>query len=654
MTTQQPVFLVENVTRLATQSERLVFPGPHLFVMNRHAMSHSSASGQYPPVDTVVRRQIRAEQLRMLFGHTAAATVLATGFAVLLAMYAARHIDPQLAHTWLALKIAAALPRIVQEQLFLARKARPTKAWHRWAVGLILLDGFCWGLAGLMLLPAHDEQTIVVIGASLMGVASVATFTLHANWIANAAYCLPMIAPMAVNLLWRGDAFGLYIGAAMLVFIASLLIVARRAQRTVLELLWHRFLIDRIVADKDAALDDAERQNLIKSQFVATMSHELRTPLHGILGLTRMLLDSVPDLGHRKQLGLVQRSGEHLLTIINHILDFSRIEAGHLNIDHRAFDLDALLEDVISLTGVSAENKGLILYDHIQLPKPCWVAGDAPKVRQVLLNLVGNAIKFTEKGRVEVRAQRRAEDGLIVVQVVDSGIGIAPDDLQRIFDPYRQADATVGNAVGGTGLGLTISREISRAMGGDITCTSRVGHGSTFEFTVPLPTVAAPAQAEVPPPVPAWEASRPMLYDDEQPVRLRGHVLLAEDNEVNALIVETQLRRMGLTVEQVRDGQEAYDRLTSLTGRRPDLVLMDCQMPRMDGFEATRRLREHERDQRLPRLPVVALTASAMAEDSERCLDAGMDAHLPKPFHDTQLTAVLAHHLRAAPSAFAT
>ncbi|MFY9476959.1 MAG: ATP-binding protein [Aquabacterium sp.] len=611
-------------------------------------MSHSSASGPYPPADALVRRQIRAEQLRMLFGHTAAATLLATGFAVLLAMYASRHVEAQLAHTWLALKIVTALPRVVQEQLFLGRKAQPNARWHRWALGLILLDGICWGLAGLMLLPAHDEQTIVVIGASLMGVASVATFTLHANWQANAAYCLPMIAPMAIHLLWRGDAFGMYIGAAMLVFIASLLIVARRAQRTVLEMLWHRFLIDRIVADKDAALDDAERQNLIKSQFVATMSHELRTPLHGILGLTRMLLDSVPDLGHRKQLGLVQRSGEHLLTIINHILDFSRIEAGHLNIDHRPFDLDALLEDVISLTGVSAENKGLILYDHIQLPKPCWVSGDAAKVRQVLLNLVGNAIKFTEKGRIEVRAQRRNTDGHIVIQVIDSGIGISADDQERIFDPYRQADAAVGNAVGGTGLGLTISREISRAMGGDITCSSRMGHGSTFEFSVPLPTVETPADATVP----AWALSRPMLPDDELPRRLQGHVLLAEDNDVNALIVETQLRRMGLTVEQVRDGQEALERLTAPDGRRPDLVLMDCQMPRMDGFEATRRLRQHERDQQLPRLPVVALTASAMAEDSERCLSAGMDAHLPKPFHDAQLTNVLTRHLRAGRAAF--
>src|SRR6218665_2032144 len=153
MRSQQPVFLVENVTRLATQSARPIFNGPEFVRGEPSRMSLSSASGQYPPVDTVVRRQIRAEQLRMLFGHTAAATVLATGFAVLLAMYAARHIEPHLAHSWLALKIAAALPRIVQEQLFLARKARPTRGWHRWAVGLILLDGVCWGLAGLMLLP---------------------------------------------------------------------------------------------------------------------------------------------------------------------------------------------------------------------------------------------------------------------------------------------------------------------------------------------------------------------------------------------------------------------------------------------------------------------------------------------------------------------
>ncbi len=607
-------------------------------------MDHPLATGQLPLIDRVLREQIRAEQLRMLFGHTAFATVLATGFAVLLSIYAASHVGPHLANVWLALKVATALPRIIQEQAFIRLRAQPNRRWHQWTLGLMLLDGISWGMAGVMLIPPHDQETATIICASLIGVASVATFTLHANWAANAAYCMPMIVMTALNLLSRGDVFGLYSGAALLVFITGLLLVARRAQRNIRELLWRRFLMDRVVSDKEEALREAERQNLIKSQFVATMSHELRTPLHGILGLTRMLLDKVPDAGHRKKLGLVERSGEHLLSIINHILDFSRIDAGHLNIDEQVFDLDALLDDVLSLTSVSAQGKGLAMRSRVQLPKPCWVKGDAPKVRQVLLNLVGNAIKFTEKGKIEVRVSRQGRDGAIVVQVEDSGIGIGADDLQHIFDPYRQADNAVGRAVGGTGLGLTISREISRAMGGDIVCRSEVGQGSVFEFSAPLPPSTAPKLHEIAAKASSTWASLAQELGEEM-MSLKGHVLLAEDNDVNALIVETQLRRLGLTVEQARDGQEALDRLVQGDGPRPDLVLMDCQMPRMDGFETTRRWRAHERQHNLHRLPVVALTASAMAEDSERCLSAGMDAHLPKPFHDNQLTAVLARFL---------
>ena len=618
-------------------------------------MNPSSAPGPVPVIDQALRQTIRTEQLRMLFGQAGGPRLLGAAFAVLLAVYASHHVGGHTASLWLALKIATALPRIVQERLILSRRAEPDIRWYRWALALMLIDGLCWGLAGIMLVPEQDTQAATVISASLMGVAAVATFALHANWGANIAYCLPMLLPAAASQFIRGDLLGVYSALALLMFTAGLLMMARRAQAHILELLWRRHLIDRVVADKDAALDAAERQNVVKSQFVATMSHELRTPLHGILGLTGMLLGSVPDPAHRKQLGLVQRSGEHLLTIINHILDYSRIDAGHLHIDAQAFDLDALLEDVISLTTVSAENKGLILYHHIQLPKPCWVMGDGPKVRQVLLNLVGNAIKFTDKGRIEVRASRRGPQGPVVMQVEDSGIGIAADDLPHIFDPYRQAGAAVNRVLGGTGLGLTISREISRAMGGDITCTSRVQHGSTFEFTVPLPAALAPARVKARgASQEAFSASMPAPLDgpDFLPPALSGLILLAEDNEVNALIVETQLRRMGLTVEQVRDGQEAFERLTQDDRQRPDLVLMDCQMPRMDGFETTRRLREHERTRQLDRLPVVALTASAMAEDSERCLSAGMDAHLPKPFHDTQLLEVLLRYLRPPLPAF--
>jgi signal transduction histidine kinase/ActR/RegA family two-component response regulator len=605
-------------------------------------MDPNSASGRLPPIDRSLRQQIRAEQLRMLLGHTTFVTVLATAFAVLLAQYAAHHVDPVSVHWWLAAKVLVALPRIAVAEWFKSTHAQPTQRMHRLSVLLVLIDGICWGMAGVLLMPLHDQQNATIIGACLMGVAAVASFTLHANWVANMAYCMPMVLPAALHLMSRKDSFGLFSGAALLVFVCGLMIVSRRAQRHVIEMLWRRFLMDRVVADKEEALRQSERQHAIKSQFVATMSHELRTPLHGILGLTRMLIDDIQQPEHLRHLGLVQRSGEHLLSIINHILDFSRIDAGHLQIDANPFDLDALLEDVVNLTTVTAQDKGLQLQGHIQLPKPHWVVGDAPRLRQVLLNLLGNAIKFTERGEVHLRAFRQGPNNTLVVQVQDSGIGIAPDDLRTIFDPYRQADNAVGRAMGGTGLGLTISREISRAMGGDITCRSTVGQGSTFEFSAQLATCPAPDSQQ--------RSLRPRLLRAQDPMadasaELHGHVLLAEDNEVNAMIVEAQLRQHGLSVEHARDGAEALQRLTDAQRPRPDLVLMDCQMPRMDGFEATQRLRAHERTHAMPRLPVVALTASAMAEDSARCLSAGMDAHLSKPFEDMDLLRILSLYL---------
>ena len=572
----------------------------------------------------------------MLLSHIGLVTLLATVFAVLLAVYASHHAAQSTVVAWLGLKVVATIPRFIQLHLFRLRNAKPNASWYRWTVALIFADGLAWGLAGPMLMLGQGQETITILAASLMCVAAAATFTLHVNWVANSAYCLPIILPSALLLLTRGDAFGWFAGTALCAFITTLLVAARRAQGHIIELLWRRFLMDRIVADKEAALVQAERQDAVKSQFVATMSHELRTPLHGILGLTHMLLNTTLDASQRQQLGLVERSGQHLLSIINHILDFSRIDAGHVNIDRLPFDLQALLDDVISLSTVTAHDKGLVLKGEIRLPKPCWVLGDGSKVRQVLLNLLGNAIKFTESGQIAVRAHRRGRDGPVVVQVEDSGIGIAPRDLQHIFDPYRQAENAVGRAVGGTGLGLTISRELSRAMKGDITCRSIVGQGSVFEFTAPLPSSDA---------IDTDRSAQACGQPGSVNKILRGHVLLAEDNDVNALIVEAQLHRQGLTVEVMVDGQSALERLMHPDLPRPDLVLMDCQMPRLDGFEATRRLRDHERRHHLPRLPVVALTASAMAEDSERCLRAGMDAHLPKPFQDVQLSAVLCVYL---------
>ncbi|MEO8155220.1 MAG: ATP-binding protein [Rhizobacter sp.] len=383
-----------------------------------------------------------------------------------------------------------------------------------------------------------------------------------------------------------------------------------------------RFSTDRIAEERAEALRMAQRQSSVKSQFLATMSHEMRTPLHGILGLTRMLQNEQPQRPG-EHLSLIERAGEHLLTLINDILDFSKLEAGQVRLAPQVFDLAALIDDVVSLSVPSAFQTGLTLTTRLHMPRPCFVSGDPSRLRQVLHNLIGNAIKFTEAGAVTVVAKHRGTRARIAVH--DTGVGISADELPRIFDAFHQADSSFTRRFGGTGLGLTIARELARAMGGDLVCTSQQGRGSCFTVTVDLPAAADPV------PVRAAQGG-------ESTAALQGHVLLAEDNPVNALVAEAALKNMGLTVELVEDGLQA---LASFRAQQPDLVLLDCQMPVMDGFEAVRRMREHEGELGLPRTPVVALTANALQGDREHSLAAGMDEHLAKPFRDEELRAVL-------------
>jgi signal transduction histidine kinase len=618
----------------------------NLFVVSCNAMNRKSMPKSFLELDPELRLKIKAEQFRMMMAMATPATVAATLFAVLTTLFFHHQVANSLVHWWLGLKIGIALPRIIQQELHRYRGAPVTKIWQRSALLLMFIDGCVWGLAGIWLTPANDLLTSTLIGVGLAGVATLATFTLHSNWVNNVAYCVPMVLPAAMVFLSRDDALSLYTGTGLLVFLSCLLSVAWRGQKHIIELIRLRFVTDKIAQERQHALQLAERQNAVKSQFVATMSHELRTPLHGILGLTRMIQSANLDTENRKRLGLVERSGEHLLSIINDILDFSRIEAGHLSVENQPFDLRDVLDDLVALTSVTASGKGLQLITQVQLPRPCFVVGDAARVRQVLLNLIGNAVKFTERGQIRLSAHRVMDEdgqpGPVVMRVSDSGIGIAPSDLATIFDPFHQVDNSLGRRFGGTGLGLTISREISRAMNGEIMCTSVYGEGSTFELTAPLP----PLNATPAPAARRFESSATMDAK-RAPVALHGHVLLAEDNEVNAMVVEALLLRHGLTVEHVPDGVEVVNRMCG-DHPRPDLVLMDCQMPAMDGFEATRKIRADERRRGLARTPVVALTASALAEDSERCLGAGMDAHLPKPFREDQLLSVLVAHLPLA------
>ncbi|WP_157451354.1 ATP-binding protein [Caldimonas taiwanensis] len=593
-------------------------------------------------IDRDLAERLADEQLRMVWMHASIGTLIATAFAVFMAVHLSDTVPVLLVQTWVVMKLLVAIPRIVQAQVYRRQGYPGGQAWRSSTYWMLALDGAVWGLAGAWLMQ-QDTHTASLVAACLACVASVATFGLQVRVLATAAYVAPMLAPTALSLLWRGDEFGLLGGIGLVLMLGLLLTTALRSEKRLAEVFLLRLHANRIAQERAQALEMAQRESAVKSQFLATMSHELRTPLHGILGLARLLHVDTKDPAMLRRIELIESSGTHLLSLINDLLDIARIESGQLKIQCTTFDLAAELERVAGVYAVRAEDKGLVFTSDLRLPRPCWVQGDPARMRQVLHNLLGNAVKFTQKGWVGLAVHREPDDETVVFEVRDTGVGIAPADQAHIFDAFRQVAAGPSRPLEGTGLGLTIAREIAHAMGGDITCQSTVGVGSLFRFTARLPSVAAPALESAAPVVPAGSTavtSAAVTPAAAASGQRQPHVLLVEDNDLNALVASAFLERCGLEVEHVHDGREAVRHALREVGR-PDLILMDCLMPTLDGFEATREIRHQEQALGLARVPVIALTATASEEDRRRCLAAGMDDFLAKPFTDADLMALM-------------
>ena len=502
-----------------------------------------------------------------------------------------------------------------------------------WAVSV---DGLTWGLLGTWLVPEHDNAVTAMLIATLVAVVSIGTMVLSLHLPALYGFAGSILLPVGSWHALRGEQFSWYIGIGLLLFALFIHLEARATHRHLREMLRLRVLLEDEARARSQALALAERHSAVKSQFLATMSHEMRTPLHGILGLARQLRDGGgTPMSRDGVLVLIERSGEHLLQLINDALDFAKIEAGRMRLDEEPFDLIAVLEEVVALNGAAAREKGLALEVDIAGlgPPGGWMRGDAARVRQVLHNLLGNAIKFTEEGRVRLEAAREPDDGRVVIEVEDSGVGIPAEQADRIFDAFHQAEGSFARRYTGTGLGLTIARELSRSMGGDLSARACAEGGSVFRFEAPLP----PAVPDTQPP--------DLTLPPRRLPRLAGRVLVAEDNAVNALLVQAILGQTGVEVDLVENGAQAVERWER---GAPDLVLMDCQMPVLDGFAATRTIRAREALNGRARVPIVALTANAFESDRERCLAAGMDEHLSKPFRTEELESVLSRFLRPA------
>ncbi|MFK8050764.1 MAG: response regulator [Halioglobus sp.] len=383
------------------------------------------------------------------------------------------------------------------------------------------------------------------------------------------------------------------------------------------------------------ALDRVREYDRAKSQFLANMSHEIRTPMNGIIGMVEILQKTPLTESQKRFVGFISNSSSQLLILINDILDLSKIESGKIKLVPKRFELYNLLDETVQFYSSAAKKKGLSLQfqDHTNLTQQ--LIGDEGRLRQVLVNLIGNAIKFTEAGGVIVTvsiAEEEESSALLSFSISDTGIGVDDDLLDTIFESFSQADSSPARVYGGSGLGLAISRQMVELLGGEMFVESAVGSGSTFRFTAKLEKASEDSN-RIEQPVASLESTMKVE-------KLAGaHILMCEDNEVNQEVTRLHLERLGCHVEVVEDGQAGLEHFEKGSY---DVILMDCQMPRMDGFEATRSIRKIEAQRgNGARIPIVAITAFAMEGDRERCIDAGMDDYLSKPFTIERLAQAL-------------
>jgi signal transduction histidine kinase/ActR/RegA family two-component response regulator len=574
-------------------------------------------------------RTIRLEQLQSTCRFMPAALLLSVVASLLLTgIYSFFNGFAPAFGAWVVFLSLSSILRFLLVLEF--RRRAPDLPLGLFSFAFVLSAGFAglaWSMPASGTLPGIAAVARPALVSVSGAIAAVGGYSLFPFFPAYVVFALAATLPVIAGCLGSGDPMLVQVGIALAFFVALMIGAGRRLSAAHRELIVARLALE---VTERVALAASEA----KSRFLANMSHELRTPLNGVIGMADLLLRSPLEERQRRQAHTIARSGRTLLAILTDILDIAKIEAGKLSLASRDFDLAAAVDEVESLYRPRAMEKGLefaVVWEPGVEPA---VHGDRVRFVQVLGNLVANAVKFTDAGRVAVLLRSLTLDRQSLrlrVEVTDTGIGLAPGQCERIFDSFEQGDDTVAQRFGGTGLGLTIARQLVLAQRGTIGVDSQLGRGTTFWFELPFGRAESPT-AEI--------RQRPAVT---LPMLARGReVLVVDDNAANREVSAAMLEALGARPVLAAGGAEA---LALLAARPFDLALMDCQMPDLDGFETTRRLRALEATRGATRLPVIAITAHAVEGYRERCLAAGMDDYLTKPITTERLATALARVL---------